>query len=220
MRRSVLLDTGPLLALIDERDRHHAWVRSEFAEIEPPLLTCEAALTESCFLAQRELGRIDAVWGLLERGVVHMTFSLEEHWTHVSVLMRHYANVPMSLADACLVRMSDLTADCVVLTLDSDFRVYRRHGRKQIPLLIPPTRIVIAHVLPAGMGGHRVLLKRQAVDALAEAAYDGQGGRIDEAVAELGDVPRFGAGVGGTCQAAQGQKQRKKHGSVSVHGER
>lgn len=140
MRRSVLLDTGPLLALIDERDQHHAWVRSEFAEIEPPLLACEAVLTESCFLAQRQLGRIDAVWGLLERGVVRLAFSLAVNWSHVSVLMRHYANVPMSLTDACLVRMSELTADCVVLTLDCDFRVYRRHGRKPIPLLIPPTR--------------------------------------------------------------------------------
>jgi predicted nucleic acid-binding protein len=133
-----LLDTGPLLALIDERDQHHAWVRSQFVEIEPPLLTCEAVLTESCFLAQRNLGRIDAVWGLLERGVVRLAFSLEEHWSHVSVLMRHYANVPMSLADACLVRMSELVGECVVFTMDSDFRIYRRHRRQKIPLLIPP----------------------------------------------------------------------------------
>ena len=139
MTRSVLLDTEPLLALIDARDRHHGWVRSQFTAIEPALLTCEPVLTEACFLAQRELGRTDAVWGLLDRGVVRLAFSLDDNWSEVSALVRPYSSVPMSLADACLVRMSELTADCVVLTLDSDFRVYRRHGRKSIPLLMPPS---------------------------------------------------------------------------------
>ncbi len=54
--------------------------------------------------------------------------------------MRRYANVPMSLADACLVRMSELAAGCVLFTLDGDFRIYRRHRRQKIPLVIPPDR--------------------------------------------------------------------------------
>lgn len=53
--------------------------------------------------------------------------------------MRRYADVPMSLADACLVRMSELSDDASVLTLDSDFRIYRRLGRQAIPLLTPRT---------------------------------------------------------------------------------
>ena len=53
-------------------------------------------------------------------------------------LLRRYRNVPMSLADACLVRLSELYGDCAVLTLDSDFRIYRRHGRQVIPVLAPP----------------------------------------------------------------------------------
>lgn len=138
MKRSVLLDTGPLLALIDTRDEYHAWARSQFAVIEPPLLTCEPVWTEACYLAQRELGGTASVWGLLDHGVVHLSFSLESNWSGVSALMRRYANIPMSLADACVVRMSELAPDCSVLTLDNDFRVYRRHGRKSIPLLIPP----------------------------------------------------------------------------------
>ena len=52
--------------------------------------------------------------------------------------MLRYANVPMSVADACLVRMSELVADCTVFTLDGDFRVYRRNKRQKIPVLMPP----------------------------------------------------------------------------------
>jgi len=52
-------------------------------------------------------------------------------------LLRKHANVPMSLADACLVRMSETFADPVILTTDSDFRIYRRHSRQMVPCLLP-----------------------------------------------------------------------------------
>ena len=133
----MLLDTGPLLALIDARDAYHDWSRLQFADIEPPLLTCEPVLTEACFLAQRELGNTDSLLALLTNGVVRLSFSLHENWTEVCSLLRRYTNVPMSLADACLVRMSELNKDSTVLTLDSDFRVYRRHVRNSIPLFLP-----------------------------------------------------------------------------------
>jgi predicted nucleic acid-binding protein len=138
--RSVLLDTGPLIALLDRRDRHHAWVQSQFTEIVPPLLTCEAVLTEACHLARRTDGGTRRVLELVERGVVRLAFALDEQFAPVSSLMQRYANVPMSLADACLVRLSELVSGCVVFTLDSDFRIYRRHRRQKVPLLIPPER--------------------------------------------------------------------------------
>ena len=132
-----MLDTGPLLGLINACDEHHDWVRSQFAVIEPPLLTCEPVLTEACFLAERELGRSDSVLKLLDQGVVRLAFSLDANWMSVSELIRRYSSVPMSLADACLVRMSELVEGCTVLTLDSDFRIYRRNRRKSIPVLMP-----------------------------------------------------------------------------------
>jgi uncharacterized protein len=77
---------------------------------------------------------------LLECGVLRMTFILDEDFEHVSSLMKRYANVPMALADACLVRMSELVSASVVFTLDNDFRIYRRHGRQKIPVILPPER--------------------------------------------------------------------------------
>ena len=108
VRQSVVLDTGPLISLIDQHDQQHAWVQSQFSNIEPPLLTCEPVLTEACFLARREFGSAQAVLSLVDRGVVRLAFSLAENWTEVRILLRRYTTVPMSLADACLVRMSEL----------------------------------------------------------------------------------------------------------------
>jgi predicted nucleic acid-binding protein len=135
--QNVLVDTGPLLALIDQRDHRHAGVQAQFAKLLPPLHSCEPVLTEACYLARRIKGGTPAVLELFERGVVRLAFDVGENFAEVSSLMHTYANVPMSLADACLVRMSELFSDGVVFTLDSDFRIYRRHKRQRIPLLMP-----------------------------------------------------------------------------------
>ena len=140
MIRNVLVDTGPLIALLDRQDRHHAWAQEQFRNIVPPLLTCEAVLTEACHLVPRAGRSREEPLKFLARGVLQVAFSLDENDEEVSSLIERYANVPMSLADACLVRMSELVADSVVLTLDRDFRVYRRRHRQKIPLLIPPER--------------------------------------------------------------------------------
>jgi len=134
----VLLDMGPLIPLIDRRERHHAWVKAQLADVSPPLLTCEAVVTEACYLAQRTNQGPPAVLELFERGVVALAFNLHDNLAEVSFLMQRYASVPMALADACLVRMAELVAECTVFSLDSDFRIYRRHKRQKIPLLMPP----------------------------------------------------------------------------------
>ena len=138
MISNVVVDAGPLAALVNSRDRYHEWACSRFAEIVPPILTCEAVLSEACFLVRRGHRGVEGVLGLVDRGVVQVGLGLREQFGEVSALMRRYANVPMSLADACLVRMSELASDRIVFTLDRDFRIYRRHCRQVIPLLIPP----------------------------------------------------------------------------------
>jgi uncharacterized protein len=135
--RPVIIDTGPLVALLNGRDQHHQWARDLLDTIKPPLLTCESVLSEACFLLGQTPGGAQAVMQLLHRQIVEISFSLREEATHIGQLMKKYDNVPMSLADACLVRMSETHADSQVLTLDEDFRIYRKERRQQIPLLIP-----------------------------------------------------------------------------------
>lgn len=137
MKRQVLLDTGPLVALLNRRDTYHAWATDRWAEIEPPFLTCEAVLSEACFLLRRDPRGAGAVMELVNRGIVEIPFRLQEHVEPVARLLGKYRTVPMALSDACLVRMMELYPEGVVLTLDADFRLYRRHGRRVVPTIRP-----------------------------------------------------------------------------------
>jgi len=134
---SVIVDTGPIVALLDADDQHHAWVKGQFARLRPALLTCEPGLTESCFLLARGGGDPSSVIQLVERGVLGVAQFLETEAGTITRLMRRYGNVPMSLADACLVRLIELTNQSTLFTLDSDFEIYRQKGRRLIPLLAP-----------------------------------------------------------------------------------
>ena len=133
----VLVDTGPLVALLNRRDRHHAWVREILDTLEPPVFTCEAVVSEACFLLSRIAGGQDAVLELLSGHVIDIDFQMANELVAVRSLMRRFASVPMALADACLVRMSELDTSSVILTLDGDFRIYRRNRRQIIPTILP-----------------------------------------------------------------------------------
>lgn len=134
--KRVIVDTGPLVALLNARETHHPWVQATLADIEPPLWTCEAVLTETCFLLRHLKGAPEAVLTLVSRSVLKVDFRLSAEIEAVSRLMTRYASVPMSLADACLVRMTELDTRSRVLTLDRDFRIYRRNGRHVVPVIM------------------------------------------------------------------------------------
>jgi len=133
----VLLDTGPLVAYLHRRDHHHRWAVEQFGKIESPLLTCEPVLTEACFLLRELAGGSDAVLGLIETGWLRVGVSVADEIAPLRRLMARYVNIPMSLADACLVRLSEQHAGSAVLTLDGDFKIYRKHGRQVIPVIMP-----------------------------------------------------------------------------------
>ncbi len=137
MRRGVLLDTGPLVASINRRDRYHEWTKSQLAEIEPPLFTCEAVLAEACFLLRRLRGGSRTVAEFVDRRIIEIPFRVDAHVKSLATLIDKYSNVPMSLADACLVRMSEILENSVVFTLDQDFKIYRKLGRQVIPTVMP-----------------------------------------------------------------------------------
>lgn len=133
--RRLIVDTGPIVALLNANDARHEWTRDILDRVEPPLLTCEAVISEACFLVRRIRGGQDAVLDLVARGVLSVCFSLTTEIVAVRKLVTRYSNVPMSLADACLVRMSELDDKAAILTLDSDFGIYRRNRRQAIPTI-------------------------------------------------------------------------------------
>ena len=133
--RSCLVDSGALVALLDPRETNHTWARHTLMRHPTPWLTCESVASEALFL----LGEPQAVAldQLLRRRHLQLAFSLADELDAVLDLRAKYASVPMSLADACLVRMSETLPDPILVTTDSDFRIYRRHSRQVVPCLQP-----------------------------------------------------------------------------------
>ncbi len=135
MPQNVIIDSSALVALLDPRDQHHAWAREAVALLPLPWVTCEAAVVEAFFLlAQPEAARLCR---LLRDGRLRVTYGLQNEGKPVLDLMDKYAGVPMSLADACLVRMTETLPQPLVVTTDSDFKIYRRHSRQVVPCLMP-----------------------------------------------------------------------------------
>lgn len=137
MKSNVILDTSPLVALINKKDNYHQWVKQQWSMIKPPLLTCEAVITESCFLLQNIYGGQETVIKFIDRKVIKIDFNLDEQITAIQELSKRYQSVPMSLADACLVRMAELNNSSFIYTLDSDFLIYRKNRNQLIDLIIP-----------------------------------------------------------------------------------
>jgi len=129
-----VVDAVALVAAIDRREVWHRKANRIFRELPKPLITCEAAITEACYVLGSSALALDSIMTLLSSRTVRIGFSLGEELGPVEQLLRKYNDVPMSLADACLVRMSELF-DAPVFTFDTDFRIYRRNRRNIIPLI-------------------------------------------------------------------------------------
>jgi predicted nucleic acid-binding protein len=133
----IILDTGPLIALLDSSERHHAWAIDQLSSMVSPLMTCQGVLAESCYLLHGMERAVTQIGKYCETGVLRENFDFARNNRRVFELMRKYRNVPMSFTDACLVCMAEETKDSIVFTLNSDFNIYRYRGRRVIPTLSP-----------------------------------------------------------------------------------
>lgn len=129
-----IADTGLIVALLAADDPHHLWAADAFRQYSP-FFTCDAVLAEACsFFPDPRL-----VMTLVARGDLVLDFDLAEQMPRVMELVAKYADRPMDLADACVVRMTELSQQCKVWTVDrADFLTYRRHGRQAVPCEFPP----------------------------------------------------------------------------------
>ena len=110
---------------------------ARFRELPAPLLTCEPVLTEAFFLVAQHRDGPRRLFELLGSGVIQVRFPVMGEHEALWKLIQKYRDLPMSLADACLVRMAELQPESRVFTLDAHFRVYRKHGRQLIPVIMP-----------------------------------------------------------------------------------
>ncbi len=132
-----IVDTGPLVALLNRSDQHHEWAVGQTKILPVPLATCEAVLTETLFLVASSQKAVSRLFDFLESGALSIEYRAAGGIPEIRDLMSKYSDLPMSFADACLVRMSEMAEEAPVFTIDSDFHVYRRDRRKPIRLVMP-----------------------------------------------------------------------------------
>jgi uncharacterized protein len=132
----ILLDTGPLVALLSRNDANHERTRRVFAQCAPPFRCCEAVVAEACFLMRKVHadGPADIV-ALGVRGVYSVAIAAEEHWVNIAALLKKYSDRPISLADACLIRCAEIHQEARIFTFDSDFSLYRWARNRKFDLL-------------------------------------------------------------------------------------
>lgn len=143
---AAIVDTGPLVAFFDRAERHHSWAAEQIEKLESPLLACEPVLAEAMYLLAPYSRAQDTMLTLLENGALSIPFRIDEHVGALRNLVRKYRDVPMSLADACIVRMAEVYERHDILTLDSDFSIYRKQPR---PIRIKVQLSTLSHVLGA-----------------------------------------------------------------------
>jgi predicted nucleic acid-binding protein len=129
-----IADTGFLVAFANARDTHHAWALNVAKQVTEPLLTCESVLSETAF----HLGDTNIVLEMIEEELVCISFDCSAHLPQLVALASRYHDRKPDLADLCLIRMSELCPKHSVITVDRDFRIYRRNRREVIPLIYPP----------------------------------------------------------------------------------
>jgi len=133
-----ILDAGPLIAAINRQDAFHDWARDTLERLGPPFYSCPEAMAEAAVLT----GRPESIVEMVHSKEIILSFDLAGQAAGVLALLKKYGDRDMDLADACIVRMTELIRDCRVITLDrSDFNVYRRNGRELIPVISPPKTV-------------------------------------------------------------------------------
>jgi predicted nucleic acid-binding protein len=132
-----IADAGPLVAMFDRKDRYHEWVGERVRELRTPLLVCEPVVVEAMYLLRHQPAAMDGLFAGMELGAFRIAFHVDDHLAAVRHLHARYRDRPMSLADACIVRMAELNEQHAVFTLDSDFLFYRKNGNVPLNVIYP-----------------------------------------------------------------------------------
>lgn len=136
-KKKIIIDTGPIVAFLNKNDSYHDWAKTQFSLMSPPFISCEAVISEACFLLRKFSKGQENLFELIERELLIFPFDLQAESQSIRKLIGKYQNIPMSLADGCLVRLCEQISDSVICTLDSDFKIYRKNKRDKIPIIIP-----------------------------------------------------------------------------------
>lgn len=135
---TIIADTGPLVALFNERDRWHAWAVNTTRQSTQPFVVCEAVITETFFLLKHSQKSTRRFTEALQRPEAFtMPWSFEQHRSEVMNLYSKYNDIPTSFADMCLLHMASMMKAPLVWTIDHHFQIYRLRGKEKVPTITP-----------------------------------------------------------------------------------
>ena len=134
-----ILDTGPIVALLNSNDRLHNWATEEVHKIQDEaIITCEAVLSEAFYLLKKRAPTgVPLLIEMVTKG--HLETSRSVDMSRVGEIMTKYADQAIDYADACVVALTEHDDAVVVLTVDrKDFSIFRRRKTETIPFRAPP----------------------------------------------------------------------------------
>jgi len=134
--KSVLLDTGVIVALLDRSERFHQASVEAIADLGLPLITCEAVIAESCYLLRRMKGAAEAVLENVAAGIFQVPLQLPQSAKQIQRLLHKYRDRDIDLADACLIHLANEFGTGAILTLDRDFYIYRWGQNNAFQMLV------------------------------------------------------------------------------------
>lgn len=136
MPADALVDTGAIVALLNQSDRWHRVCLEAFERLQLPLLTSEAVLTETFHFASIHRNGMEAAWTFLRSGAVKLADIQHSELPQIHALMSQYWDRPMDFADATLVHLAKRESLSTIFTVDyADFETYRIGGRRRFRVL-------------------------------------------------------------------------------------
>jgi predicted nucleic acid-binding protein len=136
MGANALIDTGAILALLDNRDRWHKVCVESFRQLRLPLMTSEGVLTELFHLVGDNRREMESAWKFLRSGAIELATIAHSELPQIHALMSRYWDRPMDFADATLVHLARRESLSTILTVDhADFEIYRIDGRRKFRVL-------------------------------------------------------------------------------------
>ena len=133
---ATLVDTGPLVALIDRSQDAHEKCVHALSSLSAPLVTTWPCLTEAMYFLGKSWRKQTPLWNLVEHGRLEIHALTMAETRRMRVLMERYQDVPMDLADASLVAAAETQELRRVFTLDSHFRIYRVYDKQSFEVVL------------------------------------------------------------------------------------
>ncbi len=137
MAKTVYIDTGPVIAILNKRDEHHLWATDKTSQIENDLVTTSIIIAEAFYILKKLPKGIEGLFQIIEEGFIKVEESYPKNMVFIHELVLKYDDIDASIGDISLLSIIDDPKHSKVFTLDYDFHIYRDKKGKPLDLISP-----------------------------------------------------------------------------------